>query len=336
MGRLLFLIFPFFLMACQPIHFASNEEANSKTVPLSGNDLSWEKEPVADVPISNELDLVFVLDGQPGMEKFYEKPLLAETFLSALDHYDVKMFHTNTAVDEKLLDDTFEEGDKCGIKNILRGTGLTVASVGFPILGPFAAQSLYPCFSEDGFKRSYPKVNGEFLPFELDGKKLTTQLAKGDADYQTVFQHTLTKNTGRLLATYDAPQSQGEDSYPLSAMLLSLAREASSLRENSIKIYVIVTSKDTSQIVSAEDIRKNFASIYKNQNQLYMIPLVIDEKDSLCELRMRELGVKSPQPGFHLSQIAEEMGTRSLNLCSVNLSQELSREIRNIFLFGKS
>ena len=336
MRRLFFLILPFFLMACQPIHFASNEGTNSKITPLSKDDLPWGEEPIEDAFISNKLDLVFFLDGQPGMEKFYEKPLLDETLLNGLADYDVKMFYTNTSVDEKLMDEKFAEDNKCGITNLLRGTGLTVASIEFPILIPFAAQSLSSCFSGDVFKKSYPKVNGEFLPFELDGKKLTTQLAQGDANYETVFQHTFTKNTAGLFAAYDAPQSQGEDSYPLNAMLLSLARESSSLRGDSLVVFIPVTPIDTPRIVSGEDIRKNFATIYKKTNRLYMIPLVVDEKDSLCELRMKELGVRSPQPGFHLSQIASDMGVRSLNLCSVNLSRELSQEIRNLLVFGES
>lgn len=336
MKPLFFFMFPLFWVACQPIHFASDKESGLRAASIS-EDLPWEKkEPIEDTFVSNKLDLVFIFDVQPGMDKFYENPLLKEEFLNGLDNYDVKMAYTNTAVDKKLLEKKFKNDRECGFSNLLRGTGLTVASVKFPLLWPFAIQSADPCLSLDFSEKFSPKVNGEFLPFELEGEKLSSQLLQGDENYRTVFQHTFKKNTAGWINAYDAPQSQGEDSHPLSAMFLSLARNPSFFRKDSQVVFVIFASTDTPETVSAQTIRQNFANIYEIENRLHIIPVVNDEKDSLCDLRLRELGVKSPQPGVHLSQIASDMGMQSLNLCSLNLSQELLLAIQSLLVSGES
>lgn len=332
-------MFPLCLAACQPIHFASREDVKTKATPLSEDDLPWKKEPIEDTFVSNKLDLVFVFDVQPGMDKFYETPLLNEEFLDGLDGYNVKMAYTNTAVDKKLLEEKFTNDRECDAANVVRGTGLTVAGIFVhPIFLPFGLDSASPCFSVamDVFKKSYPKVNGEFLPFELNGEELSPQLLPEDENYRTVFQHTITKNTAGLFDAYDAPQSQNEESYPLAAMLLSLARGSSFFEEDSQVVFLLFSPQDTSQTVSAQIIRQNFAKVYKNGNRFHVIPIVIDEGDSLCNLKMKELGVKSPQPGSRLSQIASDMGMQSFSLCSLNLSQELSLEIRTLLTSEES
>ena len=331
------------MIACQPIHFASDTEGDAEH-PSSNSipeQLPWEQEePFTESFVSNELDLVFVFDVQSGMDKFYETPILNEEFLDGLDGYNIKMAYTNTAVDKKLLEKKFEDDRECNAANTVRGAGLTAAAKAVhPVFWPFAINSILPCISAIGDifnKTLYPKVNGEFLPFELNGEELSAQLLPEDENYRAIFQHTITKNTAGLLDAYDAPQSQDEESYPLSAMLLSLARESSFFRENSQVIFVLFTSTDTSQTISAQTIRQNFDEIYGGENRLHVIPVIPGAEDSLCNLKLRELGVKSPQPGSRLLQIASDMGMQSFNLCSPNLSGELSLEIRTLLTSEES
>lgn len=329
------LALPLFFAACQPIHFASDErggEEDSKSDSIS-EDLPWKQAgPIEGAFVSNKLDLGFILDVQPGMDKFYETPLLNEEFLDGLDGYDVRMTYTNTAVDKKLLEENSGNDRECGMANVARGTGFTIAGAALhPILWTFAADSMFPCISATWNmldKTFDPKENGAFLPFELSGEKLSSQLSSGDENYRAIFQHTFTKNTAGLLDAYDAPQSHNRDSYPLYAMLLSLAR--GSFREDSQVIFVVVTPQDATKDVSAQTIRRNFAQAHKREDRLHLIPIINSEGDSLCNLKMKNLGVKSPQPGSRLSQIASDMGMQSFSLCSLNLSQELSQEIRTL------
>ena len=309
---------------------------------------------------SDKLNLVFVLDTQPGMEKFYETPFLDKSFVRGLAGYQVKAAHTNAAVDETLTRAPLSEvGRKCGLKTAAKGAGLTLA--GFfasPFFLPFGVQGLAPCFSGDVFKKSYPKVNGEFLPFELNGKELSRHLMFSEANAEMIFHDTVTKGTSGAFRSYDAPQNQNEGVFPLYAALLSMAKGGSFFEEDAAVVFVVVTAGDASagEELGADDLRKNFSKLYGSADRtqtrrggfsareesgdeekggaaadrLHLIPIAINKGDSLCEMRLREMGVESPRAGVSLDSVAQDMGKESLNICAspARLSGRLLAEIR--------
>ena len=327
---LLFLKTFLLLSACQPIEFIVSQGGHvSKSSGVE--ELSFRgEEKFKEFFVSDTLDLVFVLDSQPGMDKFYTDNIFGEEFLNSLEEYDWKVGYTNTSVDSKLLEGQRrgEDEESCGFGDFLYGVGLTL--VGGAVdpsttLASFGIYSIASCLSSISFKKSYPKVNGEFLPFEFDGKKSGHQLTKDDEDYGAVFQYTVTKNTGE---DYDAPINQGENSAPLSSLLLSLARGKSFFREESQIVYVVVTPVDAQQDISVEGIKQKFAGLYGRADRFHIIPIIIDGGDSDCETEMKELGIENPQEGFQLAEIASEMNMKSLSLCSDNLGLKLQEQIQ--------
>ena len=337
---LFFLSFSLTLLSCSPIEFTSpNGEGDSLINPSRGSDSLPEdgispfvgEEEFKDFFVSDKADLVFILDSQPGMNDFYKKTIFPEENLASLKGYDWKARYTNTSVDRKLFEEAFpnQESRKCGFRKLANGSWLTYFGLKIhPVTLPFAATSFASCLSSISFKKRYKKVNGEFLPFELNGKKMGKELSKADNDYATIFHHTVTKNTDSN-GSYDAPQNQNENSSaPLYALFLSLIR--GEFREDSQIIYVIVAPVDTNQDISAEDLREDFSKLHGRKDRLHVIPLVINEEDSLCTLKMKDLGVKNPQPGKKLSQIALDMEIQPISLCSNNPGDELQAQIANL------
>ena len=330
-----------FLVGCQPMNFKDR----SADLSVSSKETIIEKEALPPFT-SDKLNLVFVLDTQPGMEKFYKTSFLDKSFVRGFEGYRVKAAYTNAAVDEKLTQTKLSEvSQKCGLKTAARGAGLTLA--GFyasPLFLSFGIQDLAPCFSSDVFKKSYPKVNGEFLPFELNGKKLSRHLIFSEANAETVFHDTVTKNTNSAFRSYDAPQNQNEEVFPLYATLLSLAKGASFFEEDAFVVFIVVTSSDasTDENLGADDLRENFAELYGDEDRddkssaasagdrLYLIPITINKGDSLCAMRLQEMGVKNPRAGVFLDSVAQDMGKKSLNMCASpsRLSEQLLDEIR--------
>ena len=329
------------------MHFQGADEGEDSLSLLS---LEKEERPVFK---SDRLNLVFVLDTQPGMEEFYKTPFLDKSFVQGLAGYQVKAAYTNAAVDETLTSAPLSEvGRKCGLKTATKGAGLTLA--GFwasPFFLPFGIQNLAPCFSGDVFKKSYPKVNGEFLPFELNGKELPRHLMFSEANAETIFYDTVTKGTSGAFRSYDAPQNQNEGAFPLYAALLSLAKGGSFFEEDAAVVFVVVTSGDaeSGEETSAEALRENFHKLYGGEadgagsavaekspsggaasDRLFLIPIAINKGDSLCEMRLREMGVKNPRAALSLDAVAQDMGKKSLNICASpsRLSEGLLAEIR--------
>ena len=328
---LLFLNFCLLLSGCQPMDFIVPQDGEfSKSRGIEELSFRGEEE-FKDLFVSDTLDLVFVLDSQPGMDKFYEDNIFGEEFLSGLEAYDWKVGYTNTSVDAKLLEGRGRGGEEesCGLRDFLSGVGLTLLGGAVDpsaTIASFGIYSIANCLSSISFKKSYPKVNGEFLPFEFEGEKSDNQLTKNDEDYEAVFQYTVTKNTGD---DYDAPINQGESSAPLSSVFLSLTRgEESFFREESQIVYVVVTPVDAHQDISVKGIKKKFAGLYGRADRLHIIPVIINGEDSDCEMEMKELGVENPQEGFQLTEIASEMNMKSLNLCSDNLGLKLQEQIQ--------
>lgn len=337
---LFFLSFSLTFLSCSPINFTSPSAEGvspeiygrgAYSLPENGISPFVGEEEFKDFFVSDKADLVFMLDSQPGMDDFYKKTIFGEENLASLKSYDWKAGYTNTSVDRKLFEEAFpnQESKSCGFRKLANGSWLTYFGLKIhPVTLPFAAINFASCLSSTPFKKRYKKVNGEFLPFELNGKKLRKELSKTDNDYQTIFYHTVTKNTDSN-GSYDAPQNQNENSSaPLYALFLSLIR--AEFREDSQIIYVMVTPVDTNQDISAENLREDFSKLHGRKDRLHVIPLVINEEDSLCALKMKELGVKNPQPGKKLSQIARDMGIQPISLCSNNLGSELQAQIENL------
>ena len=335
---LFFLTCLLFLSCCQPINFVSfHEETPSYPGDIPPGLSIDEEQGEGDFFVSDELDLVLMLDTQPGMDKFYENNIFGEEFLAGFKDYDWKMGYTNTSVDNELLEDDYSaysrKKEPCSSDDLQYATGMTLFGVlryllfpqTIPLSIPMGIYSISSCLSSPSFKETYPKVNGEFLSFELNGEMLGTRLTREDEDYQSIFQHTVTKNTG---TSYDAPINQDETSAPLYSLSLSLGRGESFFRKNSQVVYIVVTPVDARQDISAEDMRDKFADLYGEENRLHIIPIIADGSDSFCEMELRGLGVKNPQQGLRLKQIAQDMGMESLSFCSKNLGQELQAQIK--------
>ena len=125
---LLFLKTFLLLSACQPIEFIVSQEGYfSKSSGVE--ELSFRgEEKFKEFFVSDTLDLVFVLDSQPGMDKFYTDNIFGEEFLNSLEEYDWKVGYTNTSVDSKLLegDGHDEDEESCGFGDFLYGIGFNV------------------------------------------------------------------------------------------------------------------------------------------------------------------------------------------------------------------
>lgn len=329
MIRLFCLLFSICLFACHPMEFDSSK-----------GKLSSEEEEAKDKFqedfVSSELDMVFVFDARKGMRRFYERNMFGEDFPENLNPYNWQMFYTNTSVDKKLLEGMLQNGGRegCGFGGFAYGTAITATGLfASPAAFPFGLYALSSCLPSFSFRRS-ASVNGELLPFELNGKKVSHRLVRGDANYRETFHQTVTTSRKWWFSrSYDAPLKQGsKTSFPVSAVLLSLSKNWEDFQSDSHIIYFVVTSGDSSlQDISAENIKKDFARSYDERvGRLHFIPIAIQEDDDLCQLQMKELGVKEPQPGSQLAELAEDMGDRSFSLCSRNLGQELEAYLQTL------
>ena len=313
------------LCACQQMTFHIAEEEEDFNLSPS---LEQEEEPLSFT--SDQLDMALILDSQKGMEKFYRRNVFGEGFLDKTGFDDWKIGHTAASVSPELKSDA-ESREKCGFREFSAGGGLTAAGVYVhPVMLPFGFFSLRRCLSSVSFRKGR-EANGDFLPFELRGKALSTALSPNDSEYQTIFHHTVTKGTDRpFVRDYDSPRKERKKavSSPLQAMFLSLAKGEGFFRDDSYIAYISLSPVDADEKISGEDLKQAFEKLYGDSDRLIFIPAVIEEGDAVCALKMKEMGVKNPHAAPKLSQLAKDLNMEPVNLCSPSLGQDVLSRLK--------
>ena len=348
-----FLLFFLFLATCQPIQYhpidltqsehllnqfsTKEEDISQRYITLR----SGEKE-FTETFLSNKLDLVFVLDTQPNMESFYQKNIFGVHFLNQFKDYDWKLAWTDMSMDIRQLapqeEETGEEKKSCGF---LKGLGMTIAGLkgGHPLLAGFGIDSLYNCFSSSkSSDKEEVFTNGSFLPFEYNGKKLKAagfpKLTASVKNYNSIFDHSFRlKNIKGKKISYDAPEQRPTQSYPFASMALSMARGLEPFqngqgspffRKDSVIIYVLVTTQDMQLEISPETFEQSIKSAFGSQERVKVIPVTLSPDSHIfCSLEVQSDSSYS----LKIRDLAHNLGHKSLDICSHNLSEELFIEI---------
>ena len=105
-----------FLTACQPIDisFSTLEPSQADELLKKQDDpyyarLRQGQKEFLDIFLSDKLDLVFVLDTNPGMKSFYQTNLFGSDFLNRFQKYDWKFAYTDMSVDIQLIQQFVQE-----------------------------------------------------------------------------------------------------------------------------------------------------------------------------------------------------------------------------------
>ncbi len=336
-----------FLPACQPLQYAvlSSSEPGLEDSE-SFNSRSFQKE-FRDIFLSEKLDMVFIMDTGHGMEAFYQKPILGPDFPNRLNIYDWKLGWTDMSVDMKKIGQQEVEGGggkEEGGCNLLSGIILFPLGIlaGAVNMAGWGLDSLGDCVinlfeGDESSKKSY--ANGDFLPFEYKGKKIKKQggfaeLSPAVENYNSVFDHTFRlKNFG----SYDAPEQKALDSYPFMAVALSMIRGHSPpkesegsqpgkafFREDSLIVYVLFTVRDMQYSIKPKDVEQNLKSFFGSEKRVKLILVTAEDNSSLlCGLKFQNMSHRSSK----LKELSQHLGSKPLNICSPNLTEELFNEI---------
>ncbi|MCY4321777.1 MAG: hypothetical protein OXC37_05180 [Bdellovibrionaceae bacterium] len=304
---------------------------------------------------SRKLDLVFILDTSSEMELFYETNSFGLDFLNQFENYDWKFAYTDMSIDIKSLnnkqsDEQTEDSEKSSCNFF---TGLTMAAGGLllgqgsPFIAGLGLRELGEC-SWFGSSKSEPidYANGYFLPLEYKGKALETksfhEITKKTPDYNTVFDHSLLSNNEPQKKSYSAPIFRKTKSYPFLSLFFSLSRtlnpvqfpeheeKLSFFREDSLIVYVLITSQDLNLKVSAEEFTESLSSTFSPTNRFKFITITLTEDSSMfCSLKLQQQLTKPEK----LLKLAKDLNYPSLDICSLQLGEELFNEIsKNLYL----
>ena len=221
------------LVSCQPVEMTSTD----KYLPDDSSLFSNPQDKFKDVFVSDKLDLVFVLDTHPDMKKFYKKNLFGSNFLSRFQKYDWRFAYTDMSVDVDSFSKQKEKKDEEEEKSCGFWSGLVMTAGGVaanaPLISALGLKSLFNCatqaldFSDDEETTAKSFANGAFLPLEYKGKKLTynglNYMPKSVANYNEIFNHTITLGNTKEDDDYEAPEIKDLESYPFLSTALSLA-----------------------------------------------------------------------------------------------------------------
>ena len=348
----LILSLSFFLIHCQEMQFASLSEDSRDSLSLEDSTAGLQ-DLQRDFVKSDKLNLVFVIDPREEAEGLLPADLLGPQFLNRFEDYNWKTTYTGSFVDELFLSDP-EENKKpkaekrkktCKTKTLLYRLGMIAVSVF--ALGSTAAVAVstgqaLPCAAAAGSaamdkaksafqtNEKNPTVNGQFLPFEREGKKLETYLTKDQDNYNEIFTDTFTRGTAGFFNSFDAPLSETTGiSDPLAGVLLSFLRNRSAFEENSQTVYVVPAFNDTKEAIPFDRIHKVFQNIHGEDRQLEIIPLTLtSHQDSACKKKLESAGIKNPSPPENLRD-SVRIGS-GLNICSPRLAELLERKIKRL------
>jgi len=354
--------FLLFLTVCQPldINFSTVDPSKADNLLNNSNNhyfvphLRPGQNEFLNKLLSDKLDLVFVLDTGPGMESFYKSNAFHPNFLNRFKKYDWKFAYTDMSVDIQLIQKFSQKQNtktslkpSCGFLKSLFAASVG-ASIQEPITTGIGVAGLLNCLSSPDFRTKFNKkefANGAFLPFEHYRKKAKLeypyQLTQSVEDYNSIFDHSLRLNNSRKvwfqLSLYDAPKQRKAESYPVLAMLLSIAQgyftspansqnqQASSFfRKDSSIVYVLFTNQDMKFEIPSETLQQELDSFLGSHKRMKIIPITWTKASNmLCGLKHSLPPNDSPK----LRNLAEQLGHKALDICSSNLADQLFDEI---------
>ena len=205
---------------------------------------------------------------------------------------------------------------------------------------------LVNCISSLDFKINFGKqktfANGAFLPFEHNGNKVELghpyQLTQSVENHNSIFDHSLRLgNEKEDWSSYEAPEQRKTDPYPFLAMLLSIAQGhskssinsqnqqiSSFFREDSLIVYVLVTTQDMKVEIPPEILKQEFQSFLGSDKRMKLIPITWSPKSSLfCRLNHQNASGDSSK----LRILSKQLGHKPLDICSSDLADQLFNEI---------
>ena len=345
LGKLiLILAVGFFVTHCHEMEFSEMGSSLS--------DQERDKPPTEEYFRSDKLDLAFVVDTRKGMDSFLQR-VFTSRLINHLKDYDVRVAYTNTSVSKAFIEpapqekgeperhitrDDKENPKLCQSGDWLYRIGAIAAGLYFtsPIAFVMGMRGTGKCITKVGraagnsVKKLFqgkgpPPVNGLFLPFERADGGPTNYLTLEQGGYEEIFTNTFKTGTAGY-NEFDAPQIQKGASDPLAAVLLSFLRKPDVFRENSQKVFVVITSRDTMEVVSFARTQEIFQQIYGEDNLLQIIP-VTPMGGMPCLQRLESAGVDRPEYALNLQRSVSDK-IQPLNLCGFDLTARLAGEIK--------
>ena len=319
---------------------------------------------------SDKLDMLIVLDTNPDMEEVYKSALFSSSFLHRLKEYDWRLAYTDMSVDMSFLRQTVEleeagygKSKSCSILAHLGNVALTVSMAMleahyFSVLG---IHNIYRCLSrvkkngkktsgkcfwkkKEMCKKSF--ANGAFLPFEYKGEILYLNefnyLTKSIENYEEIFDHTLRLGNEQTSGRYDAPVQKVHKAYPFVAMILSMAQggflsgdtsqnqqESPFFRDDSLIVFVPVTVNDMKYSIPLKEFKSDVGDFFGSEDRVKIIPVTLNADSTLiCQISKQVSSSKA----LKIKELAHQFGSRSLDICSRTLAEDLFSEISKFLL----
>lgn len=325
------------LSACNGINYSLLDQENFGFTLEHGSHVSTQASVLDDSArnfTSNKLDLVIILDTGSNTESILSSNIFGEQFLDSLSEYDWRVAYTNTSVDKELFTDkgearkTNSKTPDCGFLASLFGLTVGVYT-GSVLLASGGITGLGYCFSNS--QKVSTKNNGKFLEFEKEKRKMELEgnyLTKNIPNHQAIFNATMASRDYSW--SYDAPVFKKEESSPVLAIATSLSQAHNNdfFRENSRVVYIVVTPQDSKSKIEVATFKQTVQKELKLK-RFQLIPVVVPEASgvSSCAITLAEKKVTNPQPAVRLTKLAKGFDSKSLSICSSNLSEELLEQI---------
>lgn len=377
--KVYFIPFLFLVMACQPINYSSLEEENAEewiqmaslTSSKAGQESHFglrtpDQVSFKETFLSHKVDLVFVMDTHPSMEKFYKNPLFGSHFLSRFEEkgYDWKVAYTDMSFDAKLYSEDVEEEESvedddsppsCWLQTGALAIGIFA---GLPILTGASLDPLSRCVANHHDhkqklkKRKSQRVAGEpvftdgsFLPFEHKGKKLDVYHLSSDVDnYNSVFNDSLMwDNPKEARNSFEAPEKRETESYPLMSTIFSMGSDMDSHSDssgivevsNEVSYQHSFFREDSVVVYVLVTIQDAKIAISKERVEDYMETLFLNKERVKVipvtlnpESKNLKCQIQFPsQNSSQLIQLAEDLENKPLDICSQDLGDQLFNQI---------
>ena len=315
------LILSLVLLACQGMEFASHV-TNLDSPVVTGFDGT---ETFKQSFTSDKLDLVFVLD-TPAQSDSVISEIFTSEFVQELQDYNWKLAYTQTGLSEELVQSSKQEKE-CGFSDFVGGmlSGVAGVFIENPMLAINGASSMITCLPTS----KQASVDARFLPFEKRGKKLSSFLTKDSPEALQTFDHTFKKGTIRGFRSFDAPVIQKEESYPVTASMLSLHKNKEFFRQDSSVIYVILSFREAKEQARLQDLYNEFDNLFaeESKSRFHAIPINLQpETKETCQRHLINKGLKNGDITDSLQEISD-YNVKGLDICSPNLKQDLLKQI---------
>ena len=332
--------------SCQPLDYSFlSSEGRHKKGGSGKNSMFEFKEGFS----SSKLDMVIVLDGQPGMREALKTNLFGEGFLDHFERYDWRLARTNTSVNKAIFAKKKGAPESEGGCPWLQGAGTTLLGwfMVSPVVVGFGFNTLISCIPDDSPKKKakksdIPETNGSFLPFELQNKKWREGrifIDKSAPEHGRVFKDTMTLSgrerpgffSSEKKSFYEAPEEQGGDSLPLYSVLLSLAKPSHQkqfFRPDSQIIYIVASPADAKKAISGKALRHAVKEAFGRGDRFQLIHAGIPSDSALCRIQFENAGLEEAKPAVRLKKLARELGNKSFSLCSPSLGEDIAAEIK--------